>query len=337
MSHKSVIIIAEAGVNHNGSFEMAKQLVDKAKEAGADYVKFQTAVPELVISTRAPKAEYQKATTGEEENQLEMCKKIHLSLKDYKPLKDYCDSRGIKFLSTPFDLVSVDLLDTLDMDYFKIPSGEITNKPYLKAVASKKKPVIMSTGMCEMDEIETAVHVLTQNGLNKEDIILLHCNTEYPTPFEDVNLLAMLDIRNKTGIETGYSDHTRGIEVPIAAVALGARVIEKHFTLDRNLPGPDHKASLEPQELKAMVSAIRNIEKALSGSGIKEPGASEIKNKDIARKSIVAATTIRRGEVLTAQNLGVKRPGNGISPMRWDEVLGQRAIRDFEQDECIEL
>jgi N,N'-diacetyllegionaminate synthase len=337
MSHKSVIIIAEAGVNHNGSFEMAKQLVDKAKEAGADYVKFQTAVPELVISTRAPKAEYQKATTGEEENQLEMCKKIHLSLKDYKPLKDYCDSRGIKFLSTPFDLVSVDLLDTLDMDYFKIPSGEITNKPYLKAVASKKKPVIMSTGMCEMDEIETAVHVLTQNGLNKEDIILLHCNTEYPTPFEDVNLLAMLDIRNKTGIETGYSDHTRGIEVPIAAVALGARVIEKHFTLDRNLPGPDHKASLEPQELKAMVNAIRNIEKALSGSGIKEPGASEIKNKDIARKSIVAATTIRRGEVLTAQNLGVKRPGNGISPMRWDEVLGQRAIRDFEQDECIEL
>ena len=223
------------------------------------------------------------------------------------------------------------------MDYFKIPSGEITNKPYLKAVASKKKPVIMSTGMCEMDEIETAVHVLTQNGLNKEDIILLHCNTEYPTPFEDVNLLAMLDIRNKTGIETGYSDHTRGIEVPIAAVALGARVIEKHFTLDRNLPGPDHKASLEPQELKAMVNAIRNIEKALSGSGIKEPGASEIKNKDIARKSIVAATTIRRGEVLTAQNLGVKRPGNGISPMRWDEVLGQRAIRDFEQDECIEL
>ena len=337
MSHKSVIIIAEAGVNHNGSFEMAKQLVDKAKEAGADYVKFQTAVPELVISTRAPKAEYQKATTGEEENQLEMCKKIHLSLKDYKPLKDYCDSRGIKFLSTPFDLVSVDLLDTLDMDYFKIPSGEITNKPYLKAVASKKKPVIMSTGMCEMDEIETAVHVLTQNGLNKEDIILLHCNTEYPTPFEDVNLLAMLDIRNKTGIETGYSDHTRGIEVPIAAVALGARVIEKHFTLDRNLPGPDHKASLEPQELKARVNAIRNIEKALSGSGIKEPGASEIKNKDIARKSIVAATTIRRGEVLTAQNLGVKRPGNGISPMRWDEVLGQRAIRDFEQDECIEL
>lgn len=337
MSHKSVIIIAEAGVNHNGSFEMAKQLVDKAKEAGADYVKFQTAVPELVISSRAPKAEYQKAATGEEENQLEMCKKIHLSLKDYKPLKDYCDSRGIKFLSTPFDLVSVDLLDTLDMDYFKIPSGEITNKPYLKAVASKKKPVIMSTGMCEMDEIETAVHVLTQNGLNKEDIILLHCNTEYPTPFEDVNLLAMLDIRNKTGIETGYSDHTRGIEVPIAAVALGARVIEKHFTLDRNLPGPDHKASLEPQELKAMVNAIRNIEKALSGSGIKEPGASEIKNKDIARKSIVAATTIRRGEVLTAQNLGVKRPGNGISPMRWDEVLGQRAIRDFEQDECIEL
>ncbi len=337
MSHKSVIIIAEAGVNHNGSFEMAKQLVDIAKEAGADYVKFQTAVPELVISSRAPKAEYQKAATGEEENQLEMCKKIHLSLKDYKPLKDYCDSRGIKFLSTPFDLVSVDLLDTLDMDYFKIPSGEITNKPYLKAVASKKKPVIMSTGMCEMDEIETAVNVLTQNGLNKEDIILLHCNTEYPTPFEDVNLLAMLDIRNKTGIETGYSDHTRGIEVPIAAVALGARVIEKHFTLDRNLPGPDHKASLEPQELKAMVSAIRNIEKALSGSGIKEPGASEIKNKDIARKSIVAATTIRRGEVLTAQNLGVKRPGNGISPMRWDEVLGQRAIRDFEQDECIEL
>lgn len=337
MSYKSVIIIAEAGVNHNGSFEMAKQLVDIAKEAGADYVKFQTAVPELVISSRAPKAEYQKATTGEEENQLEMCKKIHLSLKDYKPLKDYCDSRGIKFLSTPFDLVSVDLLDTLDMDYFKIPSGEITNKPYLKAVASKKKPVIMSTGMCEMDEIETAVNVLTQNGLNKEKIILLHCNTEYPTPFEDVNLMAMLDIRNKTGIETGYSDHTRGIEVPIAAVALGARVIEKHFTLDRNLPGPDHKASLEPQELKAMVSAIRNIEKALSGSGMKEPGASEIKNKDIARKSIVAATTIRRGEVLTAQNLGVKRPGNGISPIRWDEVLGQRAIRDFEQDECIEL
>ncbi len=330
------IIIAEAGVNHNGNYEMALRMVDEAKRAGADYVKFQTAKPELVISTFAPKAEYQKETTGDGESQLEMCKAIHLPLTDYKPLKEYCDRVGIGFMSTPFDLVSIDVLEPLDMDYYKIPSGEITNLPYLRKIAAKHRPVIMSTGMSELPEIEAAMKVLEDGGLNREQIILLHCNTQYPTPMADVNLRAMLDIRDSLHVRVGYSDHTKGIEVPIAAVAMGAEVIEKHFTLDKTLPGPDHKASLEPQELKAMVDAIRNIEQAL-GDGHKHVSDSERPNIIVARKSIVAARNIRKGEILTEDNITVKRPGNGVSPMLWDKVIGTAATRDFAYDELIEL
>ena len=336
MNNKKVIIIAEAGVNHNGSYELAIKMVDEAKRAGADYVKFQTAKPELVISTFAPKAEYQKETTGTAESQLEMCKAIHLPLTDYKPLKEYCDKVGIGFMSTPFDLVSIDVLEPLDMDYYKIPSGEITNLPYLRKIASKHRPVILSTGMCEVEEVEAALQVLEQGGVKRSDIIVLHCNTEYPTPMADVNLRAMDDLRRSLGVEVGYTDHTKGIEVPIAAVALGATVIEKHFTLDKTMEGPDHKASLEPDELKAMVDAIRNIEQAL-GDGHKHVSPSERKNMDIARKSIVAARDIRKGEVLTEENITTKRPGNGISPMRWDSVIGTTAIRDFGYDELIEI
>lgn len=333
---KKTIIIAEAGVNHNGNYEMALKMIDEAKAAGADYVKFQTAKPELVISTFAPKAEYQKETTGNGESQLEMCKAIHLPLTDYKSLKEYCDKVGIGFMSTPFDLVSIDVLEPLDMDYYKIPSGEITNLPYLRAIAAKGRKVIISTGMSELPEIEEALQVLENGGLKRSDIIVLHCNTEYPTPMRDVNLRAMLDIRDRLGVAVGYSDHTNGIEVPIAAVALGAEVIEKHFTLDKTLPGPDHKASLEPQELKAMVDAIRNIEAAL-GDGKKKVTDSERPNIIVARKSIVAARPIKAGEVYTEENVTVKRPGNGISPMKWDDVLGKTAPRDFEYDELIEL
>lgn len=330
------IIIAEAGVNHNGRYDLALKMVDEAKRAGADYVKFQTAKPELVISTFAPKAEYQKETTGEGESQLDMCRAIHLPLTDYKPLKDYCDKVGIGFMSTPFDLVSIDVLEPLDMDYYKIPSGEITNLPYLRKIASKGRKVIISTGMCEMEEIEAALQVLEAGGLKRSDILVLHCNTEYPTPMSDVNLRAMLDIRNRMGVEVGYSDHTCGIEVPIAAVALGAKVIEKHFTLDKTMAGPDHKASLEPDELKAMVDAIRNIESAL-GDGHKRVTESERPNIVVARKSIVASRPIAKGEMLTEENITVKRPGNGISPMLWDRVLGRTAPRDFQYDELIEL
>ena len=330
------IIIAEAGVNHNGRYDLALKMVDEAKWAGADYVKFQTAKPELVISTFAPKAEYQKETTGEGESQLDMCRAIHLPLTDYKPLKDYCDKVGIGFMSTPFDLVSIDVLEPLDMDYYKIPSGEITNLPYLRKIASKGRKVIISTGMCEMEEIEAALQVLEAGGLKRSDILVLHCNTEYPTPMSDVNLRAMLDIRNRLGVEVGYSDHTCGIEVPIAAVALGAKVIEKHFTLDKTMAGPDHKASLEPDELKAMVDAIRNIESAL-GDGRKRVTESERPNIVVARKSIVASRPIAKGEMLTEENIAVKRPGNGVSPMLWDSVLGRTAPRDFQYDELIEL
>lgn len=333
---KQVIIIAEAGVNHNGCFELAKKMVVAAKEAGADYIKFQTAKPELVISKFAPKADYQQQNTGSAESQLEMCKAIHLPLEAYQVLNTYCQEVGIKFLSTPFDLVSIDVLRPLEMDYYKIPSGEITNLPYLREVAQIGSPVILSTGMSEMSEVRTALEVLCTAGLKKDQITLLHCNTEYPTPMQDVNLRAMETMAKEFGVQVGYSDHTQGIEVPIAAVALGARVIEKHFTLDRNMEGPDHKASLEPDELKAMVSAIRNIEQAL-GDGEKKVSDSERKNVDIARKSIVAIRDIRKGEILTEENITVKRPGNGISPMRWDVVLGKEAIRDFVEDEQIEL
>lgn len=337
-----VIIIAEAGVNHNGSLERAKEMVYAAKKAGADYVKFQTAVPELVISSIAPKAEYQKETTGNDQSQLEMCKAIHLPLSDYSTLKELCKEVGIGFMSTPFDLVSIDLLAELGQDYFKIPSGEITNLPYLRKIAEKGLPVILSTGMSTIDEIRDAVEILTgtsvkypsQSSLTKDDIILLHCNTEYPTPFRDVNLSAMKNIADEIGTKVGYSDHTIGIEVPIAAVAMGACIIEKHFTLDKKLPGPDHKASLEPDELASMVSSIRNIENAI-GCGIKKVSDSERKNMDIARKSIVAARNIKKGEILTEENLTVKRPGNGISPMEWDKIVGTTATEDFDFDHII--
>ena len=334
--NKHVIIIAEAGVNHNGDYELAKQLVLKAKEAGVDYVKFQTAKPELVISKFAEMADYQKANTGKVESQLEMCKRIHLKLEDYKPLKAFCEEVGVKFISTPFDLVSIDVLEELDMDFWKVPSGEVTNYPYLVKIAKTHRPVVMSTGMCEVNEIRDAINILLENGLTNEQISLLHCNTEYPTPFDDVNLKAMNTLAVEFGVRVGYSDHTIGIEVPISAVAMGAKIIEKHFTLDHNLPGPDHIASLEPDELKRMVDSIRNIEKAL-GCDNKHVSKSERKNIVIARKSIVAAKNIRKGEVFTEENITVKRPGNGINPMRWNEIIGMAAIRDFVEDELIEL
>lgn len=329
----SVYIIAEAGVNHNGSFEIACRLVDAAKEAGVDCVKFQTFKSEKLVSHNAQKAEYQKAATGDSSQQ-DMLKQLELSYDEFLKLKDYCDKVGISFLSTPFDFESIDFLNTIDMPFWKIPSGEITNLPYLMALAKTGKSIVMSTGMCEMEEIEAAVKVLKENGTS--EIKLLHCNTEYPTPFEDVNLKAMDAMRGKFGVEVGYSDHTKGIEVPIAAVALGATIIEKHFTLDRNMEGPDHKASLEPDELVAMVSGIRNIEKAI-GSGEKTASPSEKKNKAVARKSIVAKTNIKKGDPFTEENITVKRPGSGINPMRWFEILGKEAVRDFKEDELIEL
>lgn len=331
-----VVIIAEAGVNHNGSFEMACRLADEAKRAGADYVKFQTGIPENVISVRAEQAEYQKHNTGTSESQLDMVRKIMLRPDDFKPLKEYCDSIGIRFLSTPFDLDSIDILKPLEMDLWKIPSGEITNLPYLRKIASMGQPVVMSTGMSRLGEVDDAVGVLLDGGLTLDMITLLHCNTEYPTPYTDVNLRAMLTLRDAIGCRVGYSDHTLGIEVPVAAVAMGAEVIEKHFTLDKTLPGPDHVASLEPAELKAMVSAIRHTEAAL-GSGRKDVSPSERKNIAIARKSIIAARPISKGERLGPDNLTVKRPGNGLSPMLWDMVAGLEAPRDFEADELIEL
>lgn len=299
-------------------------------------MKFQTAVPELVISAFAPKAEYQKDTDGAARSQLEMCKAIHLPLEAYADLKEECRREGVGFMSTPFDLVSVDLLARLGQDYMKVPSGEITNLPYLRAVARAGQPVILSTGMSTIQEIADAIEILTSGPLTRDDITVLHCNTEYPTPMQDVNLLAMSRIASELNVRTGYSDHTCGIEVPIAATALGAAVIEKHFTLDRSLPGPDHRASLIPSELEAMVRAIRNIDLAL-GSDSKHVTESEGKNMVVARKSIVALRPIKAGEIYTESNITVKRPGNGISPMRWDEVLGSKAPRDFAEDELITL
>jgi len=330
-------IIAEAGVNHNGSLEMAIRLVDIAVAAGVDAIKFQTFKAENVIAASAPKADYQKVTTDSKESQLEMVRKLELNEAAHIKLCQYCRQKSILFLSTPFDLESIDLLTRLGLKIFKIPSGEITNLPYLRKLGSLRKRLILSTGMADLDEIKDAVKVLTESGTVLENITVLHCNTEYPTSFDDVNLKAMLAIRNAfPGISIGYSDHTIGIEVPIAAVAMGASVVEKHFTLDRNLPGPDHKASLAPDELKAMVQAVRNIEKAL-GTGIKKPSPSELRNKPIARKSIVAATTIRRGESFTEMNITVKRPGTGINPMRWDDILKMKASRDFYKDDLIFL
>lgn len=336
--NKHTIIIAEAGVNHNGSLEIAKQLVDKAVDAGVDIIKFQTFKAEKLVSKSARQAEYQKKNIGSkaDDSQLNMLKKLELSEADHEELVGYCNQRGIKFFSTAFDMDSIDYLHSLNMGVWKIPSGEITNYPYIKKIAQYGEPVILSTGMCEMDDIYAAVSVLLKYGVKRDKITILHCNTEYPTPYEDVNLLAMNTIKDEFHVNVGYSDHTKGIEVPIAAVALGATVIEKHFTLDRNMEGPDHKASLEPDELKAMVSAIRHIEKAL-GDGNKHVSASEQKNIAIARKSIVAACPIQKGEVLTEQNLTVKRPGTGISPMRWEEVVGTTAVKDFEEEDLIEI
>ena len=332
------LIIAEAGVNHNGSIELAKKLVEKAKEAGVDYIKFQTFKASKLVTKAAKQAEYQQKNIGKEgESQYQMLKNLELSPEEHEVLIDYCHQLGIKFFSTAFDFDSIDYLHSLNLGLWKIPSGEVTNYPFLKRIAAFNEPTILSTGMCDMEDVRAAVEALYKNGLSKENLILLHCNTEYSTPFEDVNLKAMDALRNEFGVEVGYSDHTKGIEVPIAAVALGATVIEKHFTLDRNMEGPDHKASLEPNELEAMVSAIRNIEKAVGGDGTKHVSESEKKNIAIARKSIVAACDIQAGEVFTEQNLTVKRPGNGISPMRWEEVLGQKAKKDFNEDELIEL
>ncbi|ACL70444.1 N-acetylneuraminate synthase [Halothermothrix orenii] len=329
-----VFVIAEAGVNHNGDIKLAKELIDKAVWAGADAIKFQTFRADKLASKIARKADYQKEMVGKDESQYTMLKKLEFTVNDFRALKEYCDRKNIIFMSSPFDLESIDLLANLGMEIWKIPSGEITNLPYLRKIGHLKKKVIMSTGMSNLSEIEVALDVLKDQGVN--DITVLHCNTEYPTPIEDVNLKAMQTIQNAFKVKVGYSDHTRGIEVPIAAVALGAEVIEKHFTLDRDMEGPDHKASLEPEELKIMIEFIRNIEKAL-GDGIKKPSKSEIKNKDIVRKSIVAAHSIRKGERFTEGNLTVKRPGNGISPMYWDQIIGKVAKRDYKKDELIEL
>lgn len=334
---KRTLIIAEAGVNHNGDIAKAKALIDKGAEAGVDYVKFQTFKAEKLVTKQAKRASYQDKNTQDNDSQYEMLKKLELSQALHQELMDYCNQKGVKFLSTGFDSESLVFLAQLGITIAKVPSGEITNLPYLRQVASLFPEVILSTGMATIGEIKDAVKVLIDNGVSKNKITILHCNTEYPTPMEDVNLKAMLHIQRELGIPVGYSDHTLGIEVPIAAVALGATVIEKHFTLDKTLPGPDHKASLEPNELKAMVSAIRNIEKAIDGSGLKEVSKSEEKNKPIARKSIVTSTNIKKGDIFTPENLTVKRPGTGISPMQWDEVIGKEAKRDFQEDELIEL
>ena len=330
------LIIAEAGVNHNGDLDLARRLVDVAADAGADLVKFQTFKADRLVASNAPKAEYQRRETGADESQHAMIRRLELTRDMHIALIEHCKDRGIRFFSTAFDFQSIDMLVELGIDRFKIPSGEITNLPYLRHVGSYGKPVLLSSGMATLSEIEAALSALELAGTRRDLITVLHCNTEYPTPMEDVNLRAMRAIREAFNVPVGYSDHTAGIEVSIAAVALGATTIEKHFTLDRSLPGPDHKASLEPGELAAMVTAIRNIERAM-GNGIKQPSASESKNKAIARRSIVAATTIRAGETFTAANLTVKRPGTGLSPMRWDEVLGRKAPHGFNADELIEL
>ena len=335
---KKVTIIAEAGVNHNGDINLAKKLIDVAVDAGVDYVKFQTFKSESLVSKTAKKASYQiENTKNANENQLQMLKKLELTDKQHLELISYCQKKKISFFSTAFDLESLDYLNSLGLTLVKIPSGEITNLPYLKKAATLFSEVIISTGMSNMDDIKNALKVFVDAGISKDNISILHCNTEYPTPMKDVNLLAMKTIQTVLDIEIGYSDHTLGIEVPIAAVALGAKVIEKHFTLDRSLPGPDHAASLEPKELKEMVKTIRNIELAISGNAQKEPSESEKKNVEIARKSIVAKTSITKGEVFSELNITTKRPGNGISPMAWNEVIGKVAIKDFNEDDLIVL
>lgn len=330
-----VKIIAEAGVNHNGSIDLAFRLIDAAADAGADYVKFQTFKAENLVTPDAIKAEYQqKNIASDDDSQFRMLKELELSQSDFRILADYCKEKNIGFLSTPFDLESIEFLKTLDMDYWKIPSGEITNYPYLVTIARIGQPVIMSTGMSNLEEVRDAVGVLCENGLSRDMITLLHCTTMYPTPFSDVNLRAMETLATFETGAVGYSDHTRGIEVPVAAVALGAQVIEKHFTLDRSMPGPDHKASLEPAELASMVTAIRNVEAAL-GTNVKTPSSAEIPNIPVARRSIVAKRDIRPGEIFTAENLTTKRPGTGLSPMLWNKIIGTVSNRAYRKDEQI--
>jgi N,N'-diacetyllegionaminate synthase len=329
-----VFIIAEAGVNHNGSIDLAKKLIDVASDAGADAVKFQSFKADNIATKNSPKATYQQEIANIEESQFDMLKKLELNVEMHKELFLYCENKKIIFLSSPFDHESIDLLADLGLDIFKIPSGEITNLLYLRHIGKLNKKIILSTGMSNMGEVKNALNILINSGTKKENITVLHANTEYPTPMEDVNLRAMATIGNELQVNFGYSDHTLGIEVDIAAVAIGASCIEKHFTLDRKMEGPDHKASLEPKEFKAMVTAIRNIELAL-GSAIKNPSKSEIQNIKIVRKSIVAKTQIKKNDILNENNLTVKRPGNGTSPMKWDEIIGTKATKDYKEDELI--
>ncbi|MCJ9707749.1 N-acetylneuraminate synthase [Bordetella hinzii] len=332
----SVLIIAEAGVNHNGDIELAKQLVREAAAAGADFVKFQTFVASSLIAPDAPKAQYQVRATGGDESQYEMVRKLELSKNDHLVLIDECRKHGVRFFSTAFDFASFDMLVELGVDLVKVPSGELTNKPFLRHMARHGFPLILSTGMADLGDIEAALNVIEDAGTPRSKVTILHCTTEYPAPMADVNLRAMHSLGQAFGLPVGYSDHTEGIEIPIAAVALGATVIEKHFTLSREMPGPDHKASLEPAELSAMVRAIRNVELAM-GDGVKRPTAVELKNRTVARRSIVAARAIEAGEILTEECLTTKRPGNGVSPMHWDEVLGRVAKRSYQANELIEL
>ena len=336
MNRPPIIIIAEAGVNHNSDIKTAKKMIDIAADAGADLVKFQTFTAETLVTEIADKADYQKKLSKQGESQFEMIKKLELNRSSHKVLIQYCEKKNIQFLSTAFDHESIDLLAEMNIPFYKISSGEITNLPYLRHVGGMGKPVVMSSGMAPLEEIHRAMNVLLEAGVKKDKLIILHCNTEYPTPMDDVNLQAMLTIRDELGVSVGYSDHTLGIEISVAAAALGATVIEKHFTLDRTLPGPDHAASLEPEELKAMVSAIRNIENAM-GTGVKKPSNSEIKNIPIVRKSIVAKKSISKGERFSEGNLTVKRPGMGISPMEWDNIIGRESEVDFEPDDLIQL
>ncbi len=329
-----VFIIAEAGVNHNGDINIAKKMIDLAAEAKADAIKFQTFKAENLVNRTAEKADYQRERASSTETQYEMLKKLEFGIQEFKELKEYCKKRKILFLSTPFDIECIDLLNSLNISILKVPSGEITNLPYLRKIGIHKKKVILSTGMSNLGEIERALDILINSGTNKNDITILHCNTEYPTPFEDVNLYAMNTIQNAFNVKVGYSDHTLGIEVSIAAVALGAEIIEKHFTLDRDMQGPDHKASLEPDELSEMVKCIRNIEKSL-GNGIKKCSISEKKNKAIVRKSVVANENIKKGDIFTEKNLTTKRPETGISPMRWDEIIGKNSQKDYLKDDLI--
>lgn len=334
MENKSVLIIAEAGVNHNGDMQLAKGLVDLAADAGVDIVKFQTFKAENLVTKSAAMANYQVENTGKEDSQLAMLKKLELQESDFKELQSYCQSKGIRFFSTGFDIESLMFLKSLNMGLWKIPSGEITNLPYLEFIGKCNEPVILSTGMSSMEEIEAAIDVLVKAGTSKSKISVLHCNTDYPTRFEDVHLNAMKMMKDRLGVEIGYSDHTPGVEVSVSAVALGAKVIEKHFTLDKNLPGPDHKASLDPEELRTLVKQIRNIEKSL-GRFEKIPSEREAKNIQVARKSIVAKTAIKEGEVFTIDNLTTKRPGTGINPMKWYEVLGTKAQKNYQEDDLI--